>query len=239
MAPCPPEVGVRAVGQLVDALLQRPAGPVDGEVDVLQEHPAALLVGVRQVLHRDGLLRCGRSRGQRQNHVSQAATPRAARCEKQGMQGRLLPFPCCPSPPPHLALAERDAVVLSVLRGEAQPAPGQVAWTFDGVNPAAMTIIPTRPAQPSPTALVTHLRPSASTLPATSTPCAERKGERVCSSCKAYSSPCSVPEPFLPSLPGWPTHRREEDKDGDARLGVLQRALQGVGLAGHVLLACT
>ena len=51
-----PEIWVRAVCQLVDALLQGAAGPVDGEVDVLEQHPAAVLVRVRQVVHRNRLL---------------------------------------------------------------------------------------------------------------------------------------------------------------------------------------
>ena len=51
-----PEVFVRPLGELVHRLLQRAVGPVNREVDVLQEHPPAALVEVLQIVHRDGLL---------------------------------------------------------------------------------------------------------------------------------------------------------------------------------------
>ena len=51
-----PEVLVCTLCQLVHLLLQRPAGPVDGEMDVLEQHPATVLVGIGEVVHGNGLL---------------------------------------------------------------------------------------------------------------------------------------------------------------------------------------
>ena len=51
-----PEIGVGALSELVHALLQRARGPVDGEVDILQQHPAALPPGFLQRIHRNGFL---------------------------------------------------------------------------------------------------------------------------------------------------------------------------------------
>ena len=51
-----PKVWVGTIGQLVNALLQGAAGPVNGQVDVLEQHPAAILVGMGQGVHGDGFL---------------------------------------------------------------------------------------------------------------------------------------------------------------------------------------
>ena len=84
-----PEVGVGALGQLVHARVQDGGRPVDGQVDVLQQQPAAPLVEVRQALLRDRLLPLA----QRHRCIPAAAacaclrpailavSSRAARCE--------------------------------------------------------------------------------------------------------------------------------------------------------------
>mmetsp|Transcript_10302 Transcript_10302/g.22116 ORF Transcript_10302/g.22116 Transcript_10302/m.22116 type:complete len:1096 (-) Transcript_10302:3570-6857(-) len=51
-----PEVCVCALGQLVHLLLQVARRPLNGQVDVLEQHPAAVLVCVVEVVHGDGLL---------------------------------------------------------------------------------------------------------------------------------------------------------------------------------------
>ena len=53
---CLPEVLVCALSQLVHLLLKGPTGPVNGEMDVLKQHPATVLVGVSEVVHGNGLL---------------------------------------------------------------------------------------------------------------------------------------------------------------------------------------
>lgn len=51
-----PEVLVCAFSQFVNLLLQRSTGPINGEMDVLQQHPASILVSIGEVVHGNGLL---------------------------------------------------------------------------------------------------------------------------------------------------------------------------------------
>ena len=51
-----PEVLVSPFCQLVYLLLQGATGPVNGQMDVLEQHPASILVGVGEIVHGNVLL---------------------------------------------------------------------------------------------------------------------------------------------------------------------------------------
>jgi hypothetical protein len=143
-APHAPEVGVRALCQLVHALLQRAARPVcvaavttrahtasthstsvarqptrgarpqhattqparkrtDGEVDVLQQHPAAVLVRVLQRVHRNRLLALAQAHAHVAPGVRREAQLDTQRLDGRGLhqcggQGCARPRVCGPNP---------------------------------------------------------------------------------------------------------------------------------------------
>ena len=51
-----PEVFVCTLCQLIHLLLEGPACPVNGEMDVLEQHPPTILVSIGEVVHGNGLL---------------------------------------------------------------------------------------------------------------------------------------------------------------------------------------